>query len=344
MRILITSSSNKDTIAGYYSQYLATNPGIELVPVYTFDVEEGPGHNNPSQRIIRKVFPQQMTRQVSAMLEEAVEEHQPDVVIVIKGMHIHPDMLSRLGGRGVFLVNYNPDHPLKFETKASGNQNILKALQYYHLVFTYSPVIKDALEATGNSFKTAVLPFGYQPSPYTENNLNDVEIVRRVCFAGTGDKDRAILISKLLKHKIPVDVYGHGYHRWLKKGEKFLNLYSGVFGNMYFQNLQSHAVSLNLYRQQNKGSHNMRSFEIPSVGGLQLVEYSAQMSGFFEDQKEVFMYRDDHELIKSIHMLLNTSDQEIRELKMGAREKAIQAKYSYADRAKEMVSIIESSI
>lgn len=344
MRILITSSSNKDTIAGYYTQYLAINPEIELVPVYTFDVEEGPGHNNPSQRIIRTIFPGHTTRQVSTLLEAAIEAHQPDVVIIIKGMHIHPEMLDRIKRRGIFLVNYNPDHPLWFETRASGNRNIVKSLPYYHLVITYSPVIEDALKATGLGFKTAIIPFGYQPGDYTQNSLGEIRMVKRVCFAGTGDRDRAMLISRLLRHDIPVDVYGHGYKRWLRMEENNLNLYPGVFGNTYFEKLQAYAVSLNLYRRQNKGSHNMRSFEIPSVGGIQVVEYSQQMAQFFNDQREVFMYRDDQELVRVIHNLLDLPEQEIRSLKIKAREKTLQASCSYVNRAKEMVKIIKAGI
>lgn len=343
MKILLTASSSPDTIAWNYTKYLSELKEVDLVPVYTFDTEEGPDQQGISQKLLRKLSPGLMTRRISGMLERSITIHRPDVLIIIKGMHIAPQLLARCRQNGIFLVNYNPDHPFDFETIASGNRNILESLPLYDLVCTYSPVIEDAVNKKYHHLKTAIIPFGYSPSVYTENKLDSMSLIRRVCFAGTADQDRAEQIGCLLDQGIEVDVYGKGYERWLGK-KRGLRIFPAIFSGDYYNKLQSYAVSLNLYRKQNHGGHNMRSFEIPAVGGLQVVEFSNQMSSFFKDREEVFMYASDQERLETIQFLLSLSEDQLRSMKTHVRDKTLRSGYSYADRAKELHRAIQSSI
>lgn len=332
-----------DTIAWNYTRHLSNLKEVDLRPVHTFDLEESSEQQKIGNKIIRRFYPKGMTRRVSQMLMDAVSKHKPDVLLVIKGMHIDPDLLMQIKGEGVYLVNYNPDHPIHFETKASGNQNILKGLRYYHLVCTYSPVIEQQLMSLHQGFKTCIIPFGYSPSRYNDNALEHVVLKKRVCFAGTADPYRAEQVKKLIQAGIEVDVYGAGYERWIKK-TKGLTIFPGVFSDAYNELLQLYAVSLNLYRRQNQGSHNMRSFEIPAVGGIQVVERSSQMAGFFKDGSEVFMYDSDGEWFEIIRDLLARSDNILLHMKDQIRSKTLQSGYSYADRAKELLKAIQSNI
>ena len=58
----------------------------------------------------------------------------------------------------------------------------------------------------------------------------------------------------------------------------------------FWRKNQEYRVQLNLFRQYNEGSHNMRTFEIPAVGGIQLTEYSTEQADFFKEGEEIFSF------------------------------------------------------
>jgi len=246
--------------------------------------------------------------------------------------------------KGVFLVNYNPDHPIYFESRAFGNSNIKNSVPYYNLLFTYSPVIATQLQDYIPQLLTSVLPFGYEESVYNNNDLSITEVIRKVCFAGTGDKTREEFIANLIHRKVHVDVFGNGYEKLKKTGNGYLNVRPSINGDEYMQKLQQYSIDLNIYRKQNIGSHNMRSFEIPSVGGIQLVEYSDQMKDFFKNREEVYFYKTQAELYAMITEIHGLSDATLINTKQAIRKKTMQAHYSYKDRARQMMEVIHSML
>jgi spore maturation protein CgeB len=60
------------------------------------------------------------------------------------------------------------------------------------------------------------------------------------------------------------------------------------------------AVTLNILRKQNRTSHNMKTFEIPGMGGLMLTERSYEQNNFFPENKSSLMYTGLKELKKKI--------------------------------------------
>ena len=344
MKVMITTTKRPDTLAAYYTRHLSTIQGIELVPVYTFDFEDEYVQNMFFRKVQAHFFPAVLTREVTAKLEQEVLEYKPDVLIIVKGLYISPGLLERLKRRGVFLVNYNPDHPIYFETRASGNANIKKAIPHYNLLFTYSPVIQAALKAYMPRLVTAVLPFGYEESKYSKNDISGKALIKRVCFAGTGDKARAKFIYDLISHKVPVDIYGKGYSKYLDVKSDYLTLLPEVSGDEYLGRLQQYSIALNLYREQNRGGHNMRSFEIPSVGGVQLVEYSRQMDDLFKNGEEIYLYRNSEELYGMISEILQFSDDHLVDMKHRVRDKTLHSQFSYRHRALQMMEVISAKL
>jgi spore maturation protein CgeB len=342
MKVMITTTKRPDTLATYYTKYLSCIAGIELFPVYTFDKEEQYIQESFLQKVRTHFLPGALTKLISNYLEEEIHKSKPDVLIIIKGMYIGVDLIRRAKEQGVFLVNYNPDHPLYFETRASGNSNITNAVPYYDLMFTYSPLIAKQLQEYFPRLRTTILPFGYEESKYNTNEISSNSLIKKLCFAGTADRTRGDFISSLIKSKVYVDVYGRGYSKYIHSDSAYLRLFPEVSGEDYLYILQRYAVALNLYRTQNVGSHNMRSFEIPAVGGIQLVEYSEQMNGIFKNRSEVFLYKTSTELQGVISDVLNYSDQNLLEMKNTIRDKTLGAHFSYKDRAQQMIEVIRA--
>ena len=62
---------------------------------------------------------------------------------------------------------------------------------------------------------------------------------------------------------------------------------------------------MNVLRLQNKGSHNMRTFEIPASGGFMLQERSNEVLEFFEEGKEIECFSS----VKELKDKINFSDE-----------------------------------
>ena len=93
MRVMITTTRRPDTLASYYTKYLALIPGIQLVPVYTFDKEDQYIQESYYRKVRTHFLPGKLTRMISSYLIEEIRNQKPEVLIVIKGQYISPDLL-----------------------------------------------------------------------------------------------------------------------------------------------------------------------------------------------------------------------------------------------------------
>ncbi len=67
----------------------------------------------------------------------------------------------------------------------------------------------------------------------------------------------------------------------------------------------------------------LRNFEIPMCGGVELCRYNKELASYFEDGKEMVFYNSDEEMIeKATYYTQKASDAEIRRIKAAARKKA----------------------
>jgi spore maturation protein CgeB len=97
-------------------------------------------------------------------------------------------------------------------------------------------------------------------------------------------------------------------------------------GNLY----SNFALSLSSTAARNTGVLkkpvnivNLRSFEIPMSGGLQICSYFEELANYFEEDKEIIFYRSNEEFIEKASFYLKPENKSIRmKLKEGARIRA----------------------
>jgi len=69
---------------------------------------------------------------------------------------------------------------------------------------------------------------------------------------------------------------------------------------------------------------NLRSFEIPMCGGLQICSYSEEISEYFEEDKEIVLYKSKGEFIDKAMFYLKPENHDIRmRMKIAARKRAV---------------------
>jgi spore maturation protein CgeB len=266
---------------------------------------------------------------INDRLREAVTRFRPDVVFVFKGMEVQPATLKWVKQQGIFLVNFNPDNPFVFSGAGSGNSRVTAGIPLYDLHFTYNLEIKARLEREYRT-ATAWLPFGFEVSDELyERCLLQPEVLR-VCFLGNPDDGRVGLIRELLDRGIGIDVYGHHWDKFIHHDN--LRIHGAVYGDDFWLTLHRYRVQLNLMRPHNPRSHNMRTFEIPGIGGIQLAPDNAEHRIFFEDGREAFLYGDVAGCAALAQKIIDFPSAEAAAIRRRARQRSLDSGYSYKDR------------
>jgi spore maturation protein CgeB len=251
-------------------------------------------------------------------------------------MEIFPSTLRKLKDQGVKLVNYNPDNPFVFSGRGSGNSNVADSVNLFDLYLSYDSSVCNELKA--RKVMSGLLPFGFDVSNQLFDKCKDISELLRPCFIGNADSARLKFLNELASKGIEIDVYGANWDTGkLHRNISFMG-YAG-HDDLYI-NLRRYRVQLNLMRVHNPASHNMRSFEIPAIGGIQLAPDTPDHCSYFLPEKEIFLFRDVDECALQINKLLSLSSEEAGLIRGSARNRCLISGYSYCDRARELANHI----
>ena len=277
---------------------------------------------------------------INKRLIEKVSSFSPDLVWVFKGMEVLPETLQYIRNQQILLFNYNPDNPFIFSGKGSGNKNLKNSINLYDVHFTYNLEIKDKLSKLGQH--TEFLPFGFDLSqPLFDLCRQQVEI-DKACFLGNPDKTRAAFIVSLAEKGVFIDIYGHHWEKFVSHPS--IKLFPAVYGDEFYKVLRSYRVQLNLMRKHNEHSHNMRSFEVPGVGGIMLAPDTPEHRMFFKDKEEVFLFTSAEECTRLVFFLIGLGKIETNEIRERARARSLKEGYSYKDRSLQVLEVFKKQI
>lgn len=85
---------------------------------------------------------------------------------------------------------------------------------------------------------------------------------------------------------------------------------------------------------------NLRNFEIPMSGGIQICKYNEELSSYFEPNKEIIFYNSDEELVdKARFYTQHATDKEVLSIKKAARARA-EAEHTWTQRFDKIFKII----
>jgi spore maturation protein CgeB len=349
MRMLISGSNkNANTIGAFISRHLDSSIDFEIL---TFHDRFSAMVQSPGYRLLYRLWPRFVVSRMDAEFVRQVMVFKPEVVVVFKGMEISKNSLNQIRKLGVKLVNYNFDHPFNHFSRGTGNRFVTEAIPYYDLHISYSTSIASQLNER-YKLPTAVIPFGYHltNSQFEEvMNADDAEILE-ICFVGNPDEWRLKLLNKLRAEKLRVHVYGFGWEQQLPPSE-YVVIHPPKAPGSYWSDplefwrvLRQYRVQLNFFRPHNEGSHNLRTFEVPAVGGILLTPDSVEQKQFFESEKEVFFYSDFESLAKQSRKILAMTPHEIKQVRNQARQRSVVENYSYKRRTHDMLKLIRNIV
>ena len=131
-------------------------------------------------------------------------------------------------------------------------------------------------------------------------------------------------------------VAGQGWNETNIKG-KNIKVINAVNSKKMTDIYNKSKITLNLLRRQNYNSHNMKTFEITSMGGLMLTKKTIDQSIYFPENKACMMYRDSSDLKKKIIKILSNYKKYIKIRSTGLR---MSKKHSYKNRSKYILKLI----
>ena len=338
MKLLIIGSDDVWSIDKLYYKYIKeAGIEVELIPTLSYFLK----YLNKSifNRVIHRLALTDIYVKINQALKKKVEDFAPDVAWIFKGMEIVPQTIQWMKDRGISIINYNPDSPFIFTDKGSGNKNVTNSIRLYDLHFTYNHEVMQELEQKLH-LRSAMLPFGFDISEETYSDCKSQEEIVKVCFIGTPDKKRVAFLKSLAEKGISYDVYGNDWNKVLKHPN--VTVHKAVYGQEFWKVLRKYRVQLNLMRIHNEDSHNMRSFEVPAIGGIMVAPDTTEHRMYFEDKKEVFLYKDVSNCIEIIKNLLIIKKVDAEVIRTAARDRCLNSDYSYKSRANQALMHIDS--
>lgn len=337
-KLIIVGSRSNYAIERHYYKHLS-----EYFEVIMFDAK-GIFSEYYSQSILRKLlFRLELSSiysSINKQLIDLINNFRPDILLVFKGMEVEPSTLKYAKSKNIFLANYNPDNPFIFSGSGSGNKNVTEAIPLFDLHITYDSAVKASIENKYN-IRCELIPFGFEIDDDLYDEVCEQAEVKKLCFVGMPDNFRANFILQMAQEGIQIDVYGLNWSKYVN--HKNITIFEPVYDKALYRTLYKYRIQLNYMRPHNIMSHNMRTFEVPAIGGIQLAPHTIDHVTFFGVGKEIFTYTDVHDCIKKVKYILSLTDDEAQKIRQKAKEKSIQAKYSYKDRAEQLFRILNQN-
>ena len=340
MKLFIVGSDKVYAIENFYVKYLR-EVGIDIFHFPAQSIFYDHYQKNITNKIIYKLGISGILKQINKQFKKQVAQYKPDVIWVFKGMEIFPESLQWAKEQKIKLVNYNGDNPFLFSGKGSGNKNVTNAISLYDLHLTYNRAVKEEMEKEYH-IKTEILPFGFDIEETIYDECKKEQEINKVCFLGNPDKHRGFFLQKLAEKGVQIDLYGNDWDKFVQHPN--VQTFTPVYADDCWLVLRKYRVQLNLMRPHNPDTHNMRTFEVPAVGGIQLAPYTPDHEIYFTPEKEIFLYTDMDNCVQQINKIISFTTSQTNLIRQSARARSIDAGYSYAERAKQAISIIKSII
>lgn len=259
-----------------------------------------------------------------------------DLIIIFKGLYLNKKILQNFKTRykDTLIVNIFPDDPFRFENKNISNIKFFKTINEFDIFCIWSVKLKKKLEKRFKKVKIIYLPFAYDNLHNYNFSFKHSNTLNKILFVGTYDRDRYKILNS-----IEYDKYVCGGN-WSKLfiSNKNKTYHKHVHGRKLLKLIISSKISLNILREQNLTSHNMKTFEITGNKGLLLTTRSYEQNLFFKENKESFMYSNTKELNEKIDYIIKNP---ILANKIRIQGYLKAKKHTYLNRAKYIISVIK---
>ena len=287
-------------------------------------------------RLFNKFVPvEPWIRKANREMVLEVRKINPDVLIMFGQNRILAGALAQISVMSSISAVYIwPDTLLNL------NDSLIAVLPLYDLVGTYSKSTVPVFERLGGR-RVAWLPLGANPRLHPSVPPRD-DFRCDVAFIGQWRPEReqavAVLLAKL--PGISVKIWGPDWGRRTHNPDiKMAWQNRSLYGLEFAQATASCKMNLNIIDDMNYPAANMRFFEIPCAGGLQVCSPCPEMEDKFKHGETVFYYKGLEELPDLTRSLLN--DDSLRKQVAQKAHAMVLSEYTYKHRAQQILGLLK---
>jgi spore maturation protein CgeB len=272
-------------------------------------------------------------RLILRQLERTCAAWRPEVVLVVKGGPITPEVVHRIRHRyGTRFVNLFPDNPLLMIP--------FECLEAYDVFFTKERYALRTLQSAGLR-NLSYLPLYCVPALHHPVALTAAEQARfgsSISLVGSRYPYRERLVRELADR--PLRVWGAGWGGADDPAVRPLIAGGPVYGRDKLCVYAGSTLSLNPHHPMNDiVGVNSRAFELAAAAACQVADFKEDLATLFKPGEELLVYRDLAELGRVLdHYVARPA--EARAIGANARQRAL-AEHTLRHRIEEMLSVIQ---
>lgn len=270
----------------------------------------------------------------------AAREFEPDLVVAFGPNPIRAGALAQIRAStcaSLALVWPDPMQNLP--------EPQLACLPLYDTIATYSAATVREFEYLGGR-NVRWVPFGADPAMYPAGagiEPSNGTYAADVSFIGSWRPEREEALKALLAESgsIDVKIWGPEWGRRCRGEPAILRAWQGrsLYEAEFARAVSASKINLNIIDRTNYPAANMRFFEIPCAGGLQVSSPAPEMEAELEHGKALFYYADPRDLPEMVRDLL--ADDEMRRAVAGAGHRRVVESHTYADRAARILEALD---
>ena len=287
--------------------------------------------------VLDQLFFKKRCTEINKSFLQCIEDFSPDLIIVVKGLHVLPESLKKIKKNGIPVVNwhgdefFNPIYIMPYSRESFVLYDIHFS-QRSHLFEEYRKQGGGNIEYLEHCVDPTVF---YPINSISGNHPCDVS------FIGSWSKKREHLLKKL--YMFNVHIYGSSWHRAaiFRRAPNILFMNKGVYLEDFSRVVSMSKICLNILTEENRDQTNLRNFEIPACRGFQLCERSTKLTEIFKEGEEIALYEGEQELIEKIHYYLSHEFERIKIAENGFKA-VIQGGHTYESRCKQLISVVEA--
>ncbi len=286
--------------------------------------------------IIDKFFFEKRCLDINRCFLQCVQDFKPNLVIVVKGLHVLPKTLQKVREVGIPIVNWHVDDFFNPKYITPYSDEVFKL---YDIHFSSRPHLFEEYRRRGAN-RVEYLEFCFDPTIfYPLGSAQDSSnLLYDVSFIGNWSISRERWI-KSLSPFFKIYIWGGSWHRakTLKKEPNIHLMYRRADLEEYSRVVSRSKICLNILTKENRDQTNLRNFEIPACRGFQLCNRTQQLLNIFREDEEIALYETEQELIDKVRYYLKHENERIKIANKGFNA-VINGAHTFLSRCKDVVS------
>jgi spore maturation protein CgeB len=269
----------------------------------------------------------------------AAHTEEYDWIWIDKGVWLSYETLTSIARPGRQLLHYAGDPMLLFHRTSQ----FVSAIPAYDVLITTKSYEIEGYRHLGGR-RIICLLHGYDARLYRPKVVDPEKrsiLNSDVCFVGHFEPHYRGRVLAASHTGADVAVWGQ-WQRAARMSHRLREIVRGpgVWGEDYVDALNSTKIGLGLLTRLAPDSSTTRSFEIPACGTFLLAERSAEHIKLFEEGREAEFFDSGGEMQEKIDWYL-THESERRQIAAAGRARCVRAGYSYLERMRAAIAMID---